>query len=129
MMVNGAVTALAMVIVSVGAIRGPLRSNKRRTTFSNYLSSTEKNPRTWRRTRRSMIVSGSGDTFSRNGAVHRCDILLSGRTLPIQHATVLGEKRLAELLGEIRRWHHIGTLPGLMISAALPCRGKIPCST
>jgi hypothetical protein len=27
-----------------------------------------------------MTVSNSGDTFFRNGAVHRCDLLLGGRS-------------------------------------------------
>ena len=44
MIALGAVTALGMVIVSVGATRGALRSNKRQATFSNYLSSNGEKP-------------------------------------------------------------------------------------
>lgn len=44
MIALGAVTALGMVIVSAARPVGPLRSNKRQTTFSNYLSSNGEKP-------------------------------------------------------------------------------------
>jgi hypothetical protein len=78
MMAIGAWTALGIAMVSVTTGEAAALEQTRDTVQQRPLVNRE-NPRSWRRTPRSMIVSGSGNTISRNGAVHRSDILLSGR--------------------------------------------------
>ena len=84
-MLIGAVTALGMAIVSVGATRGAAVVEQAPDNVEQLPLINRENP-LLETNPPSGIVSSSGDTFSRNGGVHRCEILLSARFLFIDAA-------------------------------------------